>query len=206
MYDDIYNIVQDNLMYYSVYGINKRVIGNETMRVFSLKGELKASFEAFSFRAKSKYIKVYKTLGCFEIYDYDGKKIFDETFCEDDDIKCENIIFHKNERGGYTECNLTTRKKYELDWQEMKPFEGFEKLTVLIRKNGLYGVFEYTGKENPSSEFGTFLEVIPIKYDKITSDNCWFYAKYQETDYLGKQSVYEDIYDEYGNFVMKVKV
>ena len=56
------------------------------------------------------------------------------------------------------------------------------------------------------NEFDDFAKIIPIKYDKITSDNCWFYAKYQETDYLGKQSVYEDIYDEYGNFVMKVIV
>ena len=206
LYDDVYDIVQDNLMYYSVYGINRKVPGNETLKVFSLKGELKTSFEGFSFRVSCSYIKVYKSLSCFELYDYNGQKIFDVTFCEDNDIEYENVIFHKNEKGGYTECNLATRKKYELDWQEIKLFEGFKTLTVLIRKKGRYGVFEYDGNENPEKEFDDFAEVIPIKYDKITSDNCWFYAKYQETDYLGNQSVYEDIYDEYGNFVMKVTV
>lgn len=206
LYDDIYDIAQNNLMHYSAFCINKEVPGNEIMRIFSLKGELKASFEGFSFRAYSDYVKVYKALGYFELYDYDGEKMFDVTFCEDNDIEYVGVIFRKNEKGGYTKCDLATRKKYNLDWQEMTTFQIFHSLKVLIRKKGRYGVFEYDGNENPEKEFDDFDEVIPIKYDKITSDNCWFYAKYQETDYLGKQSVYEDIYDEYGNFVMRVTV
>lgn len=206
LYDDIYDIAQNNLMHYSAFGIDKEVPGNEIMRIFSLKGELKASFEGFSFRAYSDYVKVYKALGYFELYDYDGEKMFDVTFCEDNDIEYAGVIFHKNEKGGYIKCDLATRKKYNLDWQEMTTFQIFHSLKVLIRKKGRYGVFEYEGNENPEKEFDDFVEVIPIKYDKISSDICWFYAKYQETDYLGNQSVYEDIYDEYGNFVMKVKV
>ena len=207
LYKDVHRVVKRNQMYLAEEFVDY-MPEKEKLLIFSSSGELKASIIGFEFRYEDDcdYIRVYNDSNSFEIYDYNGKKILDTIFSIENDIIYGDTIIQKNEKGGYTEYNLTTKKSYNLDCQEIMQIESFENLTAVIRKNGLCGVFKHIAEENTYNLFNTFAEVIPIKYDKITSDNCWFYAKYQETDYLGKQSVYEDIYDEDGNFVMKVKV
>lgn len=200
LYREIRRILKINQMYFAEAVVDYLPY-EEMLLVFSSEGEEKASIigEKFEYNGDSDYIKVYKDSDLFEIYDYNGKKLFDTTFNKKTDILGEDIIIHKNEEGGYTEYDLKAMEKYNIDCQEIKPVEDFENLTIIIRKNGHCGLFECVKKH--LNDFKHLAQLIPSQYDEITADDYYFYARYSDN-----QSVFEDIYDNFGNFVMKVKV
>lgn len=200
LYKNLRRIKKVNQMYFAEAVVDYLPY-EEMLLVFSSEGEEKASIigEEFEYNGDSDYIKVYKDSDLFEIYDYNGKKLFDTTFNKKTDILGEDIIIHKNEEGGYTEYDLKAMEKYNIDCQEIKPVEDFENLTIIIRKNGHCGLFECVKKH--LNDFKHLAQLIPSQYDEITADDYYFYARYSDN-----QSVFEDIYDNFGNFVMKVKV
>ena len=209
LYKDIYRIVKRKQMLF-VEGVDNEKSETKNLWLFSLKGELKAIFEGYGFEFfddEYNWVRVYRDLESFEIYDYNGKKALDTIFHDEKDIMFDDIIIHENpENGEYIEYDLKTGKVYILKCQKIKVIDEFDSLIIIIVQNGHCGVFEYSEEDKQSTEFFRFEQLIPIKYDKITGNGHYFYAKYQVTDYYGKQSVFEDIYDMDGNLILKVKL
>lgn len=214
--ESVYRIFKEPQMYYAI-GSSLLYPGNETLWIFNLNGELKAKIEGYSFGFEDKnYIKVYINSGGFEIYDLNGMKMTDFSFDEENDIVWEDytsIVLHKTEKDNeYVEYNLKTKEIHYLKCQEIRVIsdefsdEFSDELIVMIRKNGQWGVFKYVGVNSENAEFYGFEEIIPIKYDKISGNGYYSYAKYTGKDLYGYQETLEDIYDQDGNLIMTVRL
>lgn len=176
-----------------------------TYIIFRESGEVATKFDGkvvFIEFLNSQYIKVVRKKNEFDIYDYNGVKVFDKTFC-DEDIFYEGIILVKDDKG-YTEYDVETRKKYRLNCQKIDIRDDLG--LVIIKAGGVSGVFRYTSERNVKSQFVGFEEVVPIEYDKITGDSTFIYARYKDQNLYGEQCAFENIYDKEGNVIAQVRV
>ena len=145
-----------------------------------------------------------------EIYDFNGIKVTDFSFDEENDIVWEDytsIIFHKIDSDNeYVEYNLKAKEIHHLKCQEIRVIDDSDELIVMIRKNGQWGVFKYVGVDFENAEFYGFKEIIPIQYDKISGNGYYSYAKYTSKDLYGYQETFEDVYDQDGNLIMTIEL
>lgn len=208
--ESVFRIFQVQQMWYAI-GSSLLYPDNETLWIFNLKGELKTKIEGYRFKFEDDTcIKVYISSGGFEIYDLNGVKVESFTFDEEVDIVWEDsdrIVLHKTEKDNeYVEYNLKTREIHYLKCQEIRVIDDSDELIVMIRKNGQWGVFKYVGVNSENTEFYGFEEIIPIKYDKISGNGYYSYAKYTGKDLYGYQETFEDVYDQDGNLIMTVEL